>query len=222
MMHTCPLCLHSTTILFASDKTREYRQCRFCRLVFVPQTYHITREKEKAAYDLHENSPLDPRYRRFLNQLYEPMIERIQDSGHGLDFGCGPGPTLSVMFEEAGHKMQIYDPFYANNPEALEHNYDFITLSEVIEHLREPRKELDKLWDCLKINGWLGILTQMVTNRKAFQAWHYKNDPTHIGFYSPQTFKLIARLWSAPVYLQNKNVVLFHKKDKSGQKHAAR
>jgi len=35
---------------------------------------------------------------------------------HGLDYGCGPGPTLSVMLREKGFKMADYDPFFKPMP----------------------------------------------------------------------------------------------------------
>jgi len=52
-----------------------------------------------------KNSPDDPRYRAFLSRLFIPLNERIAPESCGLDFGSGPGPTLSVMFEEQGHTM---------------------------------------------------------------------------------------------------------------------
>ena len=68
----------------------------------------------------------------------------------GLDFGSGPKPTLSVMFEEAGHCMTTFDYFYENVPSAFERQYDFITATEVVEHLHNPKEELERLWACLK------------------------------------------------------------------------
>jgi len=44
----------------------------------------------------------DPRYRRFLARLAEPLIAHLPKGARGLDFGCGPGPTLSLMLREAG------------------------------------------------------------------------------------------------------------------------
>jgi hypothetical protein len=35
-----------------------------------------------------------------------------KDNLHGLDYGCGPGPTLSSMFREKGFKMADYDLFF--------------------------------------------------------------------------------------------------------------
>ena len=68
--------------------------------MFVPRSYHLSAADEKAQYDLHENDPNDPGYRAFLDRLAGPLDKRLAPHSHGLDFGCGPGPTLSVMLEE--------------------------------------------------------------------------------------------------------------------------
>jgi 2-polyprenyl-3-methyl-5-hydroxy-6-metoxy-1,4-benzoquinol methylase len=99
---------------------------------------HLTPSDEKACYDRHDNRPDDSRYRHFLNRLFSPLSRRLAANSKGLDFGCGPGPTLSVMFEEAGHQVALYDPFYAPDRSALSGPYDFITLSEVAEHMAAP------------------------------------------------------------------------------------
>ena len=40
-----------------------------------------------------------------------PLIERIKLNSIGLDYGCGPGPALSLMLREKGYQMFNYDPF---------------------------------------------------------------------------------------------------------------
>ena len=207
---TCPLCQQSTGEPFFQD-SRDYFRCTNCALVFVLPDRFLSPEAEKAVYDQHENSPNDPAYRRFLGRLFEPVAQRIAPNSTGLDFGSGPGPTLSVMFTEAGHTMRIYDPFYAPNPGRLQQQYNFITASEVVEHLHQPRKELDRLWSCLKPNGVLGIMTKRVINQEAFSRWHYKNDPTHVCFFSEETFAWLAAYWDVELTVCGDDVVVFRK-----------
>ncbi|MEJ1336149.1 MAG: class I SAM-dependent methyltransferase [Candidatus Sedimenticola sp. (ex Thyasira tokunagai)] len=168
-------------------------------------------QEEKAVYDLHENSAFDSGYRRFLNRLFIPLSQCLVPHSNGLDFGSGPEPTLSLMFEEVGHSMEIYDPFYAPEIKPLQLNYDFITATEVVEHLHHPRRELDRLWSRLKPNGLLGIMTKRVINRESFSSWHYKNDPTHVCFFSLETFQWYAEHWRAELTVPEKDVVLFKK-----------
>jgi len=139
------------------------------------------------------------------------VLERLTPHSQGLDFGSGPGPTLSVMFEEAGHSMELYDPFYAPELKPLQRKYDFVTASEVVEHLHHPRRDLDRLWKCVKPNGLLGIMTKRVTDQKAFSCWHYKNDPTHVSFFSVETFRWLADVWQATSSVCGADVVLFRK-----------
>lgn len=204
----CPLCRAAAGEPFFQD-WRDYLRCPVCRLVFVPAHQFLSPESEKAAYDLHENSADDPEYRRFLGRLFVPLSERLAPGSSGLDFGSGPGPTLSLMFEEAGHSMAIFDYFYAPEIERLGRQYDFISASEVVEHLHQPRAELDRLWSCLKPNGHLGIMTRRLTDQTAFANWHYKRDPTHVCFYATETFRWLAAHWRAPVTFHENDVVIF-------------
>lgn len=207
----CPLCRTAGGEVFFRDARRDYFRCSRCLLVFVPPTQFLTEAEEKAEYDLHRNSPEDLGYRRFLGRIFTPMKERLSPQSFGLDFGSGPGPTLSVMFGEAGHNMAIYDPFYAPGPSVFSVAYDFITATEVVEHLHHPGRELDRLWSILRPGGWLGVMTKLVIDREKFAGWHYRNDPTHICFFSAQTFKWLADCWHADLSFFGKDVILLHK-----------
>ena len=210
-MSHCPLCQAPECTSFWQDKKRAYVQCASCDLVFVPPAFFLSSNEEKEHYDYHENSPDDLGYRGFLSRLFVPLNQRIPAGSIGLDFGSGPGPTLSVMFNEAGHQMSIYDPFYAPDPVVFEQTYDFITASEVVEHLHRPQFELERLWSCLRPGGWLGIMTKRVIDLEAFKTWHYKNDPTHVCFFSTATFEFLAHKWEATLSLHGADVVIFRK-----------
>ncbi len=211
-MTKCPLCRGKKTDDYHSDSRRKYRQCRDCRLVYVPSVHQLSEEEEKQHYDLHQNNPADPGYRKFLNRLFKPLRERLPEMAEGLDFGSGPGPTLSLMFEERGYPMAIYDVFYAPDKSVLRRKYQFVTATEVVEHLSCPRTELDRLWSLITPGGWLGIMTKLVIDQRAFADWHYKNDLTHISFFSRDTFGWLGQQWgSAPVFV-DKDVILFNKR----------
>ncbi len=188
----CPLCQSSNTKQYHRDHKREYLQCGECELVFVPKQYHLKPSDERAEYDLHQNNPNDDHYREFLLRVYEPLIQRVAPGSKGLDFGCGPGPTLSVMLQEKGFNMTLFDPFYYPDTGVFNQQYDFITATEVIEHLAKPRYELTRLINVLKPEGILAVMTKRALSYDAFIHWHYKNDPTHIAFYSVKTFEWIA------------------------------
>lgn len=207
----CTLCSSGDVQPYHHDQSRSYLRCSNCDLVFVPVEHHLCPDEEKAQYDFHENDPDDSGYRKFLSRIYDPMIERLGDTKNGLDFGSGPGPTLSLMFEEAGHTVDLYDVFYANDAVVFDNNYDFITATEVVEHLSKPMQELDRLWRCLKPGGVLGIMTKRVTRKESFTTWHYTLDPTHISFFSEHSFKWLGEKWGSKPEFIGGDVVLFIK-----------
>ena len=146
-----------------------------------------------------------------MSRLADPLLDEIAPNSFGLDFGSGPGPTLSLMFEERGHRVAIYDPYYAPDELALDDDYDFITSTEVVEHLAAPGRELDRLWALLRPGGYLGLMTKQVTDRESFGRWHYKDDPTHISFFSNHSFQYLGARWgSAPTFI-GADVILFRK-----------
>ena len=207
----CILCESLNTDLLCRCDEIDYIHCNVCDLIFVAPGHRLDPDEEKSRYDLHENDPDDQRYREFLNQLFIPLSEKLDNSLIGLDFGSGPGPTLSVMFEDLGHEMNIYDPFYADDRSVFDQTYDFITTTETAEHLFYPKKEFDLLWDCLKPGGYLGIMTKLVPSLEEFPDWHYRKDDTHVTFYSPATFRWMANQWSAEVELIGERVAIFNK-----------
>ncbi len=208
---TCPLCGQSQNPLFSRDSKREYLRCEDCALVWVPARYRLSPEAEKAEYDLHDNRPEDPDYRKFLSRLAKPLLARLARNSHGLDFGCGPGPALAQMLEEAGHKVALYDHFYFPNPHALERRYDFICATEVVEHLHQPGEVLPRLWSLLVEGGRLAIMTKLVLDKTAFETWHYKNDPTHVSFFSRASFGWLDRQLEAELEFIGKDVILLRK-----------
>jgi len=210
-LSSCPLCYGDESSLYNKDETGEYRLCLCCSLVYVLEHVHLSEEDEKARYDLHTNSPQDEGYRKYLRKVSKPVLERVSAGAKGLDFGSGPGPTLSLLFEEAGHDMNIYDHFYAKDEKVLCSSYDFITSTEVVEHLYKPREVLDMLWNMLSTKGLLCILTQPYVQQADFKTWYYKKDPTHVCFFSLETMHWLARQWKAELEIISKDIFIFNK-----------
>lgn len=109
-----------------------------------------------------------------------------------LDYGCGPGPALAVMFTEAGYQVSKYDPYYYPDITVFNQKYSIITLTEVIEHCHQPLEVLKHIKSLLKPKGVLGIMTKRLSQPEKFANWHYKNDPTHVCFFADGTFQWIA------------------------------
>ena len=192
-MTPCPLCYNEQTTNYIADRKRTFLYCKECSLVFAEPKSWPDAVLEKTEYDQHENHPDDDGYQRFLARMSRALHRRLPSAADVLDFGCGPSPGLAMQLQTLGHHVAVYDVFYYPERAVLAQQYDAIVMTEVIEHLHAPRQVLTELFQQLKPGGVLAIMTQRVINRERFEKWNYKNDPTHVCFYSDATFHWIAR-----------------------------
>ena len=207
---SCPRCASHRSYPLSVAGTR-YHRCLACELVWLDEADHLDEAAEKAVYDGHDNRVDDPRYRSFLMRAFGEVLARVPLPASGLDFGCGPGPALVAMGREAGYDMVGYDKFYADFPELLTRQYDFITSTEVIEHIAEPRTVLAQLWDCLTPGGLLVLQTQRVLGDERFKNWRYRHDPTHIVFFAEASFQVLATSWQAELSFPHADVAVLQK-----------
>ena len=116
MTSPCPLCgapVHGARL---ESHGRSLYDCGECGLVFVDPRTLPPADEERARYETHDNNPEDQGYRDFLDRLAIPLAKRLAPGASGLDFGSGPGPTLSVMLTERGFPTETWDPFFAPDP----------------------------------------------------------------------------------------------------------
>ena len=186
---SCRLC-ESGSDLFYEEGKKKYYRCGRCSAVFLDPVCFLSREQEKARYEKHENSLGDQGYLGFL----EPLISLIEQSfgprHKGLDFGSGPEPAVASLLRQKGYSVELYDPFFCNNPGSLLNKYDFIACSEVIEHFHYPAR----LRSLLKPGGVLFCMTSLYSKNIDFRNWYYKDDPTHVIFYHRNTLEHIRSL----------------------------
>lgn len=209
--NACTVCEQGTLVGFRAVSGKRYLRCPLCEATLMAQESWLSAEEERAVYDLHNNDPGDSGYRAFLEKLAVPMIERISSGAVGLDFGCGPGPALAEILRESAMDVALYDPFFYPEPSVLDQQYDFITCTEVVEHLHHPAKVFAQLDGLLKPGGWLGIMTCFQTCDERFDNWHYRRDPTHVVFYREATLRLIAKRMAWIMSVPCKDVAVFHK-----------
>jgi hypothetical protein len=209
----CPLCGGAARAFLAAGG-RDYRRCAECALTFLSAAQHADPARERARYAEHRNAPDDPGYRAFLDRLLGPLTALLAPGAEGLDYGCGPGPTASTMMRERGFSMTDYDPFFAPDAGALARAYDFVVCTEVLEHLRRPADDLERLDALLKPGGALGAMTGVLEDDAAFADWWYRRDFTHIAFYRPETLAWIARRFDWELSRPSRDAALFRKRPK--------
>ncbi|MEM1307804.1 MAG: class I SAM-dependent methyltransferase [Pseudomonadota bacterium] len=214
-MTSCILCraLDAEAFLTVADPDRErrYYRCATCALRFLDPAQHPDRATERAHYDFHENDPRDAGYRRFLSRLADPLVAKLAPGARGLDYGCGPGPALAHMLSDAGFRMSVFDPIYANDTAALAPTtaYDFVTCTETAEHFHNPAREFNRLERLIRPGGTLAIMTCFQTDDARFANWHYRKDPTHVAFYREETFAWLAQARAWELNVPHKDVAIF-------------
>ena len=130
-----------------------------------------------------------------------------------LDFGCGATSLLAKMMTEEGIECDFYDPIYHPKTTYQDNNYDLIVSVEVFEHLHHPKEVFGHLFSLLNEGGYLAIQTQFhYDDIEQFLNWHYRLDPTHIVFFSPETFRYLADLYGGEYRGDNgKNMLVIQK-----------
>jgi SAM-dependent methyltransferase len=195
--HKCPLC-ESLADYFCSvgEENRAYYKCGNCHAVFLHPENYIDFSSEKSRYETHNNDVTDKRYQQFVSPITDAVQSQFPLSAKGLDYGCGTGPVASVVLEDSGFRnIALYDPFFEPHHHYLTKTYDFIICCEVMEHFFNPKEEFLRLRNLLEPSGKLYCKTSILKtefDEDYFQNWWYKNDPTHVFFYTKKTLEYIA------------------------------
>jgi hypothetical protein len=184
----CPLCSLDNSELFDQDKLRTYYKCQSCELIFVPRTSLISQMQEKDRYEAHENSETDQGYVQYLKKIAESIRPHVNLHDNGLDFGCGKSKLLEKLLGPI--KVSSYDIYFHPEESLLTQKYDFIIMSEVIEHLRNPLEEMQRL---TKLSSTL-IVKTMFYPQVGFSNWFYKRDITHVQFFNECSFQELANI----------------------------
>ena len=188
----CHICNRSTE-LFKDEKTDiTYHHCKPCEYIFKSPTCYQSIEEQKERYDLHENDEEDAEYRAYFQRFLDFVLPLVGKPETALDFGCGRSRLLAKILEENGMECDAYDPLYHPDIPSNSKKYELLVTTEVFEHLHQPREVFEILLERLKEGGYLAIQTQFhPNNAEAFKKWYYHQDPTHIVFFRPQTFRVL-------------------------------
>jgi hypothetical protein len=171
--------------------------------------FHLSPVDEKLRSDQHQNTSDNIEYIETFKRFIETAITPYPAT-QVLDYGCGPNPVLAELLKSHNLQTDIYDPFYFPTEPQVE-SYDLITSTEVFEHLREPLVTLEHINKLLKPGGYLAIMTKFLPPNDQFVSWRYKDDTTHISFYSPKTFIQISQELEL-IQHNNQDIIVLRKK----------
>lgn len=171
----------------------DFFRCLNCDAILRMEEKLPDKENEKIRYEKHQNSEENQGYLNFLSPVFNYIVQNIPLTSVGLDYGCGPNPVLANLLKEKGYLINLFDPFFYSDAQVLGMVYDFIISTEVVEHFHHPYQEFERLSALLKPNALALIMTELHHPALDFKSWYYKNDFTHVAFYSQKTFDFIAK-----------------------------
>jgi hypothetical protein len=207
----CPLCDATGCARFFEDRRRSYYWCESCGLLFVPKAGHIAFEDEKKRYELHDNNIGNSGYVQFLEETVTvieglPMVDK-----RIIDFGSGKNRVLGELFRERGLFIDSFDPLYDIGKEFLNRKYTVLVLCEVIEHFRDLKHEARVIREMVDTNGVILLRTNICPPLENFSAWWYKEDMTHINFFTRKSIERFAsEVGKVYVEQREKDIFILH------------
>ena len=204
----CTLC-GSKTYFFNKINEIVYYACDHCGAVLIEPLCLLSPDNERERYLKHNNDVNDIRYQKFVMPLVDEIKRNYSVKHYGLDFGAGTGPVITRLLRDSGYKIELYDPFFWNNVKSLKCKYDYIICCEAIEHFRNPGNEFKLLRSLMNKNGMLLCKTSLYNETLDFESWYYKNDPTHVVFYTEKTLGLIKAKYNFTSLAITENFIKF-------------
>ncbi len=209
----CHIC-NKATVSFVHEKTNiTYYHCKDCEYIFKSPECHQDFPVQKERYNLHENDEIDEGYQAYFQRFLDFILPLVGQPKTALDFGCGISSLLASLLKKEGVNCDYYDPIYHPDTLSDSKKYELIVSTEVFEHLQQPRVVFESLLKRLEEGGYLALQTQFhPNNTEAFKKWYYHQDPTHIVFFTSQTFKVLCEMYSCEFVGDNgKNMVVLKK-----------
>ena len=207
---TCLLCDHHQ-LNRLSVASNNYFICQHCDLTFLDPDQRLSLSDEQKRYEQHQNNVQDQGYQNFVKPLFDVVIKNRTQNQIGLDYGSGKDSAISYLLQKNKYKINKYDPFFLNDSAVLKENfYDYIIACEVAEHFYNPKLEIAKIKSYLKKDGFLFIMTSLLTEKIYFETWSYRRDSTHVCFYSEKSCQVIADQFGFKSYsILDDQVIIF-------------
>ena len=192
----CLICKNNTITIEDKKNNWKFFHCKRCEFIFKNPANYVDENDELKQYKNHNNTMESRGYvemfEKFMDATFKPYIKEIKTV---LEFGSGPGPVFSELLKREDLKVDIYDKFFSPQKIYTGKKYDLITSTEVIEHIDNPLEIFNFFALHIKKDAYLALMTQFHTNdAEEFKKWWYKNDPTHICFFKPHTFEVLASM----------------------------
>ncbi len=191
-----------------------YQRCSSCGFVFLnprPDELEIQRFYQDEYYGQGEKkfrSWIETPRTAFAWQRVQRVHKICRQPGRALDIGCGQGTFLKLLAgqgwdvygtelaeetarraRQAGISVSIGDIKEGQFPKG---KFDFVSLWQVIEHLRNPIAAMRRIHPFLREKGIVAVSTPNIESLQAriFQdLWFHLDPPRHLYLFSPETLK---------------------------------
>jgi len=178
-------------------KSRVYLQCPRCGLIQLSSHMLPDAITEQRRYLQHRNSAEDPRYVEYQRKFASRTVFRVlEPPAKILEIGSGPTPVLAELLRDAGYSVEIHDPYFFSHPRVFDDTFDGVVAVEVLEHVHYPGQFFDRLARMVIPGGYCCFQTGIQRGTvEEFSGWWYRQDVTHVCFFSERTITYIANQW---------------------------
>lgn len=209
----CLLCFSPQLVKMADYQKAHLCKCKSCGFIFsqqIPSEEEIYDHYNK--YNYGKNDYISPiTLKRYEEVLI--FLEKYRSTNKILDVGCGNGHFLSVA------KKRGWDVYGTEFPQdAVEvcrnkgitmfqgeldtksfeqESFDVVVSIEVIEHINNPRVELDKFFALLRKGGLVYITTpnfNSLIRYRLKEKYSVINYPGHLSYYTPKTLRKVFKI----------------------------
>ncbi len=209
----CPVCRCPETRKLETKRSAFFR-CPRCLFVFRSPDLRPNASAAKERYGLHRNSADDPGYVSFLSSILDRALEVSGPlTRRAVDWGSGPVAVGSALMRERGLDVDSWDPYFAGEAAPPAESYDLAVCIEVAEHFFDPVADFASLAARLKPGGVLSLHTHFAPEYdEDFRSWWYKEDITHVSFYSETALRRLAAVNSlSPLSFERGRLALFRR-----------
>jgi SAM-dependent methyltransferase len=198
----CPACRSNDAERVGEKDKFPLTRCRACGTLYVAELPDASEVEDYDSYYGEENLAVP----EFINRRLDEIIAGFgsyRRGGRLLDVGCGAGTIMQVArragWEAAGvevsataaehNRAEGFEVFNGELAEARysEGRFDVVVLSEVLEHVAEPRELLREVLRVMRPGGLLWATTP---NGRGFSAralglkWSAVSPPEHLHLFS--------------------------------------
>lgn len=213
----CIICGEESTELIHPKTNSLFHYCQNCDCYVKDESMFPSNETELDVYSKHQNSLGQKDYVDYLVDFIHKAILPYHQGYKLLEFGSGPTPVLShILKHRYQFEVKKFDKHFEKDKQYLDHCYDVISCTEVLEHIANPMEVFKEWLTLLKENGIISIMTLFhPSSNEEFFDWWYIRDRTHVIFFSERTFEWIADKFGLEIeFTDHLRIIVFKKRKK--------